>query len=96
MTLFLIFITLSFAGCATKPKGESFTGSAIETDPETARIIIYNNQLYASANSFLLSDGSRDLAVLSYKTYVAFSAQPGQLELFADLRVTPLYVPLTH
>nr|WP_136251313.1 hypothetical protein [Ningiella ruwaisensis] len=86
-----IISTLFLFGCASQPQGELFSNKDLQADSKSAKIVIYNNQFFGSANSFLLSDGQRDLAVLSYKSYTEFDTEPGTLELFADLRQSPPY-----
>ncbi|WP_018981951.1 hypothetical protein [Salinimonas chungwhensis] len=91
--LLLLLVITVMAGCASRPRGELFTESAIQVDPQKAQVVIYHNQSLGSGFSFLMSDGNQDLAVLSYMSFMALDAQPGPLEIFSDARVTKLILP---
>jgi hypothetical protein len=92
-TISLVLLVF-FCGCASKPRGPIFDSSRVQVEPSKALLYIIREDKFAgAANSWILADHGRNLAVVSSNTYYAYSVEPGKVLFTAALLVSPLYAP---
>lgn len=90
----LLTLVIFMCGCASKPRGPVFDSNQISIEPSKALIFIYReNNFTGSANSWILADHGKNLAVISNNTYYAHSVAPGKVVFSAARLVSPLYAP---